>query len=76
MGVEERPLAEAQKAAIAEMRKFYEAKLAEREILHQHALRNARSRDEVEKLQAELAQDRERLASDRDRKIAEIKARP
>ena len=72
-GVEERPLTAAQKAAIAEVRKFYEAKVAEREILHQHALRNARTRDDVEKLEAELAQDRERLAGDRDRKVAEIK---
>lgn len=75
-GVEERPLTEAQKAEIAEVRKVYEAKVAEREILHQHALRNARSHDEVEKLEAELAQDRERAASDRDRKIAEIKQAP
>ena len=72
-GVDERPLTEAQKAALAEVRKFYEAKAAEREILHQHALRNARTREEVEKLEAELAQDRERLTSDRERKIAEIK---
>lgn len=75
-GVEERPLSDTQKAAIAEVRTFYEAKTAEREILHQHALRNAKSREEVEKLEAELAQDRERLASDRERKIAEIKQRP
>ena len=75
-GVEERPLTEAQKAAIAEVRKFYEAKAAEREILHEHALRNAKSREEVEKLEAEVAHDRERLASDRDRKIAEIKQAP
>jgi hypothetical protein len=75
-GVEERPLTEVEKAAIAEVRTFYEAKAAEREILHQHALRNARSREEVDKLEAELAQDRARLTSDRDRKIAEIKERP
>ena len=75
-GVEERPLTEAQKASIAEVRTFYEAKTAEREILHQHALRNARTRDEVDKLDAELAQDRERLTSDRERKIAEIKQAP
>jgi hypothetical protein len=75
-GVEERPLSEAQKAAIAEARNLYEAKVAEREILHRHALRSARTHEEIAKLDAELAQDRERLASDRDRKIAEIKQRP
>jgi hypothetical protein len=74
-GVEERPLTEAQKAEIAEVRRVYEAKVAEREILHQHAVRGAKTREEVEKVEAELARDRERLAADRDRKIAEIKGR-
>jgi hypothetical protein len=72
-GVEERPLTEAQKTAIAEARQIYQAKMAEREILHRDKLQKAQSRDEVEKLESELAIDRDRLASDRDRKIAEIK---
>jgi hypothetical protein len=72
-GVEERPLTEAQKAAIAEARQVYQARMAEREILHQDALHKAQTREEVEKLESELAIDRDRLASDRDRKIAEIK---
>jgi len=50
--------------------------MAEREILHRDALHKAQSRDEVEKLEGELARDRDRLASDRDRKIAEIKQQP
>jgi hypothetical protein len=72
-GVEERPLTDRQKAAIAEARQVYQAKMAEREILHRDAMRKAQSGDEVEKLESELARDRDRLASDRDRKIAEIK---
>ncbi|MGH7323472.1 MAG: hypothetical protein ACREJ9_02360 [Candidatus Rokuibacteriota bacterium] len=72
-GAEERPLADKDKAAIAEVRKVYEAKLAEREILHQHALRQAKSHEEVAKVGEELARDRERLAAERDRKIAEIR---
>ena len=72
-GVVERPLTDGQKAAIAEARKFYEAKVAEREILHRDALQKARSQDEVAKLNDELAQDRDRLARDRDRKIADIR---
>ena len=75
-GVEERPLTDPQKAAIAEARQVYQAKMAEREILHRDAMRKAQSRDEVEKLEGELARDRDRLASDRDRKIAEIKQPP
>jgi hypothetical protein len=72
-GVAERPLTDEQKAAIAEARQVYQARVAEREILHRDALRKAQSREEVEKLEAELARDRDRLASDRDRKIAEVK---
>ena len=74
-GVVERPLTEAQKAAIAEARTVHEAKVAEREILHRAALGQARSYEEVAKLNQELAQDRERLARDRDRKITEIRER-
>jgi hypothetical protein len=69
----ERPLTDAQKAAIAEARSVYTAKTAELEILHQAALRKATSREEVDTLQANLRRDLERLATDRDRKIAEIR---
>jgi len=72
-GVEERPLTDEQKAAIAEARQVYQARIAEREILHRDALRKAQTREEVEKLASELARDRDRLANDRDGKIAEIK---
>ena len=74
-GVEERPLTDEQKAAIQEARNVYEARIAEHEILHRSALAQARSPEEVEKLTEEYRRDRERLASDRDRKIAEIKSR-
>ena len=72
-GVEERPLTDQQKAAIAEARQVYQVRMAEREILHRDAMRKAQSQEEVEKLESELARDRDRLAGDRDRKIAEIK---
>jgi hypothetical protein len=74
-GVEEHPLTDEQKAAVAEARQIYQARLAEREILHQDAVRKAQTREELEKLERELAHDRDRLASERDRKIAEIKQR-
>jgi hypothetical protein len=70
---EARPLTDAQKTAIAEARQVYTAKTAEREILHQAALRKAGTREEVELLNENLRRDLERLASDRDRKIAEIR---
>ncbi len=72
-GVDERPLTDAQKAGIAEARKVYEARVAEREILHQAAVRQAGTHEEIERLNEELRRDKERLASDRDRKIAEIR---
>ena len=72
-GVTERPLNDEQKAKIAEIRNFYDAKLAEREILHQADLRNAQSHEEVAKLKDEMAQDKDRLTRERDRKIAEVR---
>src|SRR5207249_1465124 len=76
VGVEERPLTDEQKTSIAEVRRFYQAKVAERESLHRDALAKARSREEVEKLDGALRHDLERLTGDRDRKIDEIKKRP
>jgi|SRR5215470_3891080 len=72
-GVDERPLTADQKAAIAEARQLHDAKVAERDILHQAALRSAASYEEVERLNEELRRDKERLASARDRKITEIR---
>ena len=74
-GVVDRPLTQEQKVAIAEARQFYEAKVAEREILHRDALRKARSEEEIAKLRAELAQDMDRLTRERERKIADIRER-
>jgi len=72
-GVDERPLTGEQKAAIAEARQIYEAKVAEHEILHQAALGAARTHEEIDRLNEEFQRDMGRLASDRDRKIAEIR---
>ena len=69
----ERPLTGEQKAAIAEVRQMYQAKTAEREILHQAALRKARTHEEVEQLNEALRRDTERMAGERDRKIAAIR---
>jgi hypothetical protein len=71
--IDERPLTDEQKAAIAEARQFYKAKVAEREILHQAALRAAGTHEEIERLNENLRRDKERLVNDRDRKIAETR---
>ena len=69
-GVEETALTDDQRAAIAEIRRVYEAKLAEREILHHSSLRKASHDPEaLEALEADYRRDRERIASERERKI-------
>ena len=72
-GVESKPVSEAQKAAIAEIRNFYEAKMAEQEVLHQSALRTTMDPEARGALDAQYRRDRERLASDRDGKIEKIR---
>ncbi len=72
---EERPLTEEQRAAIGEARKVCEARLAEREILHQSALRKAADPESAATLDEEYRRDRERFLYDRDRKIEEIRRR-
>ena len=72
-GESSRPLDDAQKAAIAEARQVHQSRVAEREILHHDALRKARSHEEVAQLNEALRRDLDRLATDRDRKIAQIR---
>ena len=73
-GVEERPVTGEQRARIAELRKVYEARLAEREILYQSSRRKAADLEELDKLEEEYRRDRERIASERDRKIDEARS--
>ena len=73
-GVEAKPLGEKQRAAIAEARSVAEAKLAEREILFKSKLAAVAEPEAREALEQEYRRDREWIANDRDRKIAEIRA--
>jgi hypothetical protein len=73
-GVEERPLSDEQRSRVAELRKVYEARLAEREILYQSARRKAGDLEELDRLEDEYRRDRERLASERDRKMDEVRS--
>lgn len=74
-GVEERPLTEEQRADIAEARKVCEARLAEREILHESAGGRAADPESAATLDEEYRRDRERFLYDRDKKIEEIRRR-
>jgi hypothetical protein len=68
-GVERQPVTDAQKAAVAEIRNFYDAKLAEVEVLHQGRLRATFDPAERAAREDEYRRDRERLTSERDSKI-------
>ena len=72
-GVVDRPLTGDQRAAIAEARKIGEARLAEREIMHRSQRARAADPEALEKLELEYRRDRERINSERDRKIEEIR---
>jgi hypothetical protein len=73
-GVLERPVTDEQRARIAELRQVYEARLAEREILYQSSRRKAADLEALDKLEEEYRRDRERITSERDRKIEEARA--
>jgi len=72
-GVESRPLSDEQKAAIAEVRNVYEAKLAEIDVLHGSKLRATFDPAERDVLEQGYRRERERLASERDSKVEKIR---
>ena len=74
-GVEHLPLTEKQKAEIAEIRNFYEAKLAETELLHQGRLRSMFDPAERATREEEYRRDRERLTTERDAKIEKARGK-
>ena len=72
-GVEARTVTDAQKAAIAEARNFYDAKTAELDVLHQSKMRETFDPAIRETLAGEYRRDRERLTSERDHKIEKLR---
>jgi hypothetical protein len=72
-GVEERRLTDEERAAIADIKKIYEARLAEREILHRSKLVATADPEARATLEEEYRRDRERIVSERDRKLAEAR---
>ena len=67
------PLSDTQKASIAEVRNFYQAKIAQVEVLHQSKVRATFNPEEHQRLEAEFRVDRQRLTSERDAKIEKIR---
>ena len=73
-GVEETPLSDEQRAQIAEARSIYEARVAERRILHQSTQATVFDPAEREQLDQLLRRDLERFETDRDARIRRIRS--
>ena len=72
-GIESTPVTDAQKTQIAEIRNFYEAKLAEAQVMHHSNLRTVLDPAERDTLDRDYRRERERLGDERDRKIAKVR---
>jgi hypothetical protein len=72
-GVEEKPLTDEQRAQIAEARNIYEARVAERRIMHDSQVAGLFDPAELQARQDELRRDLAHFESDRDAKIARIR---
>ncbi len=72
-GVEQRPLTDAQKAAIGEIRQLATAKLAELKILHQSSLMKIRDPDAYAQLEDDYRREVQRIEEDRERKIENVR---
>ena len=72
-GIVEQKLTDEQKAAIAEARSIYEARVAELQILQRDKRFTMRDAAELLAMDDEYRRDMERFASDRDAKIKKIR---
>lgn len=73
-GIERKPVTDAQKAAIAEIRNVYEAKLAELELFHQGTLLKVGDPGELASALQGYRGERERLTNERDAKIEKARS--
>ena len=72
-GIEQKPLTDEQRTAIAEARSVYEARVAERRIMHQSQTAVLFDPQELEVKREELLRDLAQFESDRDAKIRRIR---
>ena len=72
-GVASAPVTDAQKAAIAEVRNFYEAKIAELEVLHQSKITATFDPAERDLLAQQYRRERDHFSSERDFKIEKLR---
>ena len=69
-GIETTPLTDAQKEAVADAQRTYDAHVAECRILHDSALLTTWDPDKRRELDANYRRDLARFATDRDRRVA------
>jgi hypothetical protein len=72
-GIQEKPLTDAQRAAIADARSACEARVAERKIMHQSEVAGVFDPAERAERDAELRRDLDRFERERDEKIKRIR---
>ena len=72
-GIVTTPVTDAQKAAIAEARNFYEAKIAELEVLHQGQVNATFDPGERDTLDQQYRRERDHLVTERDHKIEKLR---
>ena len=72
-GVEQRPLTDAQRAAIAEARSVHDAQVAERKIMHQSTIAGLFDPAELEERESELRRDLDRFEREREEKVKRIR---
>jgi hypothetical protein len=75
-GIEDRPLTDAQRAAIAEARSIYDAQVAERRIMHQSTVSSIFDPEELAAREGELRRDLDRFEREREEKVKRIRAAP
>ena len=72
-GVVEHPLTDAQRAALAEVRNVYEAKLAQQDVLRHSGMNKTFDPAELAVIDDEYRRERERLIAERDAKLEKIR---
>jgi hypothetical protein len=72
-GITDKPITDDQRQAIAEARSVYEARVAERKIMHSSAMRTVFEPAERQALEDALRRDLERFESEREAKTRKIR---
>jgi hypothetical protein len=72
-GASQQTLTDEQRSAIADVRRVYEAQVAQRRIMHQSSIASALNRAELDERNDELRRDLDRFARERDEKIKMIR---